>query len=379
MIKEVFDSISLKMRSDFEEVTRMINHTGERGTARENALKKYLRPHIPEKYQFSEGTVIDSCDHQSRQVDFIIHDRNTTPFLQDCDLASVIPIESVYAIIEVKSNLTKNELIKCIENIWSVRSLKKNTITGQTSPTLGFVFAYDSDSSLETVYKNFLELSKEVSPEQQITCICILNKGLVLPILKSRLSSIALLPSDDSLFAMYNKESDILLMFYLLLFQGLCSITVYPPNMLAYANSQGSFKMNLSLPKEYLPGDALFPFMDQFYSIDEIHGIQEISNRILSGELKRDEFLTVTFSLYIPMIIKSHGSLENAIGHGELSYYGYKIPYEEFIKMFYVYQKGESVTEQEAAELSEFKEKMYKLYDNHREEMRENYKAKKAQ
>ena len=379
MLKEVFESISEKMQSDFEKVTKLVSHPSVKGTARENALMKYLRPHIPDKFAFSEGIIIDSFEHQSRQVDVIIHDRIATPFLQDRDLANVIPIESVYAVIEVKSTLTKDELTKCIANIKSVRSLKKNTITGQISPTLGFVFAYDADSTLETIYRNFLELSKDLPPEEQITCICVLNKGLILPIQKAQLSSITLLPSMDTLFAMHKNASNALLMFYLLLFQGLNSITVYPPNMMAYANSDGRLDTQLIVPPENLPDSALFPFLDKSISIAEIKRMQELGDKTLSGELTEEDYLETMFSLYIPLIIKCHGSLDNAIGHGNLNCYGFTISYEELIRMYYIYQKGEYVAEHDALELSKFKEKMYSLYNKHREEMRENYRAKKSQ
>ena len=58
MIKEVFESISEKMQSDFEKVTKLLSHPGVKGTARENALMHYLRPHIPDKFEFSEGIII---------------------------------------------------------------------------------------------------------------------------------------------------------------------------------------------------------------------------------------------------------------------------------------------------------------------------------
>lgn len=125
MLKEVFESISKKMTLDFSEVTSRINHNGEKGTARENVLQNYLRNYIPDKYTFSKGTIIDCNDNQSRQVDIIIHDKYTTPYLIDMDSTKVIPVESVYAVIEVKSTLTKEELRKSIENINSVKQLKK--------------------------------------------------------------------------------------------------------------------------------------------------------------------------------------------------------------------------------------------------------------
>ena len=46
--------------------------------------------------------------------------------------------------------------------------------------------------------------------------------------------------------------------------------------------------------------------------------------------------------------------------------------------MYYIYRKGESATEHESKELSRFKEKMYNLYNERREEMRKNYKANKT-
>lgn len=372
MIKEVFESISEKMRTDFEKVTKMIDHPGEKGTAREKALMKYLRPHIPDKFEFSEGIIIDSYDHQSCQVDVIIHDKIATPFLQDRELANVIPIESVYAVIEVKSTLTKEELRRSINNIKSVRSLRKNTITGSTSPTLGFVFAYDSDSSLETMYNNLLELSKEVPLDQQITCICVLNQGLILPIQKTMLSSIVLLPSNDTLFAMYSNASNALLMFYLLLFQGLNSIIVFPPNMMAYANSDGSLDTQINIPTKNLPDSALIPFMDKTISIAEIRRMQELSRMFFSGALTEENFLDVEFSLHIPMIVKNFGSLEKAIGHGSLDYFGYIIQYEELINKYFIYKKGDSATEMEALELAQFKDKLYQIYNEHRDEMKKN-------
>ena len=44
LIKEVFESISEKMQSDFEKVTKSVSHPGVKGTARENALEERFRP-----------------------------------------------------------------------------------------------------------------------------------------------------------------------------------------------------------------------------------------------------------------------------------------------------------------------------------------------
>lgn len=125
LLKEVFQSISQKMMLDFNEITSRINHNGEKGAARETVLQNYLRTYIPDKYSFSKGTLIDCNDNQSKQVDIIIHDKYTTPYLVDMESTNVIPIESVYAVIEVKSTLTKEELRKSTQNIRSVKNLRR--------------------------------------------------------------------------------------------------------------------------------------------------------------------------------------------------------------------------------------------------------------
>lgn len=372
MLKEEFESISQMMHIAFQKTTNMINHPGEKGTSRENALIKYFRPHIPDKYEMSEGIIVDSKDHQSKQVDVIIHDKNTTPFLQDTSLTKIIPIECVYGVIEVKSFLTKETLGQSIKNIQSVRGLCKNTICGTPSPTLGFVFAYDSDSSLETIYNNFLFLTEEIPFDQRITCICVLNKGLILPVNKYQLSTISLFPGEDTVFAMHQNSSNVLLLFYLLLFQALSSAIMFPPNMLAYANSAGDLDTNIYIPKKNIPEIATVPFLDQMISIAEIYEMQKNGNKILSGELQEKDFLECTFKMYIPLIIKSHGSLDKAIGKGELNYFGHIIQYDELISMYRIFQK-ETPTADEVEILNHFREKYYEIYDQHRDEMRKNY------
>lgn len=374
MLKEEFESISERMRIDFEQVTKMISHPVVKGTARENALQTYLRPHIPDKFEISEGIIVDSHDHQSCQVDMIIHDKIATPYLLDTNMKKVIPIESVYAIIEVKSTLTKDELRKCIYNIQSVRSLTKNTLTGQTSPTLGFVFAYDSDSSLETIYSNFHELTKSIPLEQQISAICVLNKGLILSALTENLSTIILNPSKETTFAMYNNSDNALLMFYLLLFQALNTIIIYPPNMMAYANSTGDFSTMITIPKDFLPDSAGFPFLNQKISGAEIKKAQDYSARVLRGEANRDDFLDCLFGYQIPFLSKVFGSVENAIGRGGINLYGEKISNEEFVHLYNIYNKGASASEQESKQLQDFLDRIYTIYEKLRPELKTNKK-----
>lgn len=254
------------MQIDFEEITSKIQHNGEKGTARENILQEYLKSYIPEKYSFSKGTIVDCKDVQSKQIDIIIHDKFLTPYLVDMNDTKIIPIESVYGVIEVKSTLSKDELRKCVKNIESVRKLQKKTISDYYFPTAGMVFAYDSDASLEAIYKNLNELSEDVDIDKRISCVCVLNKGVILPVDKNGLRNVTLFPNENTVYGIFNNTDDALLLFYLILSQILNSITIFPPDMVAYAQSTDLLDTTFSIPADYIPDDGMINVMDNMVS-----------------------------------------------------------------------------------------------------------------
>ena len=152
---------------------------------------------------------------------------------------------------------------------------------------------------------------------------------------------------------------------------------MFPPNMMAYANSAGDLDTNIYIPKENIPEIATVPFLDQMISIAEIYEMQKNGEKILSGELQEKDYLECTFKMYIPMIIKSHGSLDKAIGKGELNYFGHIIQYDELISMYRIFQK-ETPTADEVETLNHFRVKYYEIYDQHRDEMRKNYMRRQS-
>ena len=366
MLSELFGEISQKMKIDFQGITSRIEHNGEKGIARENTLENALKKYIPDKYIFSKGMIIDSKDEQSRQVDIIIHDKMHSPILLNLESTRIIPIESVYGVIEVKSRLTKNELTKAIKNVESVRKLSKKTMTGMCFPTFGYLFAYDSDSSLETVYKNFVELSKDIDVDYQISCICVLNKGLIIPLDKNNLLTIKLFPEADTVFAIFDDSENALLIFYLILFQTLNSIMVFPPNMLEYAQSSGTLKSSFIIPGGYLPEDATFSYLGHSASIRELNDMQKLGEKYFSGALQKDEFLACEFGMLIPLMIKTYGTLDKVPENAVFQYYDISLNCREFIHMYYIFIRKESASLDELDRLHAYETKLYDIYDCHR-------------
>ena len=372
MLRDILMSVSKKMQIDFEGITSKIQHNGEKGTARENILEEYLKSYIPEKYSFSKGTIVDCKDVQSRQVDIIIHAKFLTPYLVDMDNTKIVPIESVYGVVEVKSTLTKEELRKCVKNIESVRKLEKKTISDFSFPTAGLVFAYDSDASLETVYKNLNEISADVEVDKRISCVCVLNKGIILPVEKNGMTNVSLLPSDNTIYGIFNNANDALLLFYLILTQILNSITIFPPDMVAYAQSTDILDTSFSIPADYLPDDGTISIMDKMVSISEIKNLRDCGTKFLSGKLRKEDFLEYAFETCIQNLLLVHKSLDLVPENSTLDFFGVPINNKVIINAYKIFRRGGEITPDEKKIVDDLENLMYTIYDNHRGEMLKN-------
>lgn len=364
MLKEVFDSISIKMSADFS-VSGNINHNGEKGNAREDTFVKYLKTYIPEKFNFSKGIIIDSNDTQSRQVDVIIHDKFNSSIIFETDTTTMIPIETVYCVVEIKSTLTKAELLKSLKNIESVRRLKKCSLSPLTFPTAGLVFAYTADSSLDALYHNVVEFNNSIDIQNQVSCICVLDKGLIVPVKKKGMNQLSLIPSEETVFAQIDNKHDSLLLFYLMLIQLLNQIKVYPPNMIQYAQKSGMIPTQFIVPMEFTPMDAELNFMDKMIKMKDIDAISKNSKRFFDGKVKKEEYLDVFFAIIIPTLEITFGNLSNiSKGQHTISYFGENLDLNYLYEMYLSYNNAlqGNINEKEMCRLDEFKNLVWKNY-----------------
>lgn len=337
-------------------------------------LESYLKGYIPEKYCFAKGTIVDYKDIQSKQVDIIIHDKFITPYLIDMNSTKIIPIESVYGVIEVKSTLSKEELRKSIKNIESVRKLEKKTITGVSFPTAGLIFAYDSDSSLEAIYKNLVELSNESKIENRVSCLCVLNKGIIIPVDKNGMRQVSLIPNENTVYAICKNSDDALLLFYLILTQILNGITVFPPDLVTYAQSTDMLDTSFLIPAGYIPDDAKLNIMNNMASMSEIKSMQNYVIRLTSGEAKKNEILECAFGIYIPSLQLIYGTLDKVPDNSILNFFEIPISNMALINMYEIYKKSDVASSVEKEQLKEFESLLYTVYNSHREEMKKNSK-----
>jgi hypothetical protein len=135
--------------------------------------------------------IIASDGGVSRQCDVVIINRETPP-LTSLDGYRVIPNECVYGLVEVKTNLTRQDILDACEKIASARRLNKTAyrrvpgpIARTTSaygrsydyfPTSGIVVAFDG-LSLKTLGDHLVDWCKERPVCEWPDSIWVLGKG----------------------------------------------------------------------------------------------------------------------------------------------------------------------------------------------------------
>lgn len=98
-------------------------HQGTKGEATETSWIHLLREYLPNRYAIERAMVVDSNGETSQQIDIVIFDRQYTPFVINFEGLVYIPAESVYAVFEVKQNISKEHVEYASEKVQSVRRL----------------------------------------------------------------------------------------------------------------------------------------------------------------------------------------------------------------------------------------------------------------
>jgi hypothetical protein len=188
-IQELISQAGKRLRAEFENIKNSNPHFAERGAEAEIILSDFLNQHLPKRFAAGSGLVVDSKNSISSQTDVIIYDAENSPIYRKGDRVLILPNDNVSAVIEVKSNLSKQELEDAASKIASVKRLEKSPITDIDQPvtfsplittkTLGIVFAYESSTSLETLAENLRDINRDVPSDQWIDLVVILDKGVI--------------------------------------------------------------------------------------------------------------------------------------------------------------------------------------------------------
>jgi len=188
-----YAGLAKRMLSELESISDQMSHSGEKGRNNEAILVEFLRRRLPTRYTVSTGKVVATGGQESGQIDVIVHDRLETPAFVDAHAWSLVPVESVYAVISVKTTLTKPELRDALASLASVRSLPRTAasvlVAGRMEAVAeenvlrprALVFAFKSSwSGFDGCQSAFVELLAEFADDLRPNGVCVLDQGFLL-------------------------------------------------------------------------------------------------------------------------------------------------------------------------------------------------------
>ena len=188
-----FLSVYNKLEADALLFNRKLPHMGLMGSENEFALSSLIRDFLPSRFGVeTSGIVIDRHGNESKQCDIIIYDDQNFPKY----FRKVFPVELVYGVIEVKTNLTNGEAINALNNLeatfkldfrpllsnyWQTMSKEKNLIA---NPPFGMIFGYRSEVAKFETFSDWFALSnvhRGIQLDNNIRTLTIasLDKGII--------------------------------------------------------------------------------------------------------------------------------------------------------------------------------------------------------
>lgn len=183
------------LRVRFQEIIR--KHRGESGDQREDDLRGVLRDFLPRRLEIDHGEVVSAFGETSPAHDLIIYDGLDTHVLDRTKDSVIVPIEGVYAVIEVSSKLDGTKLRADADKIRTLKQMQRSedayfkqdepvietgfNVHGRKTehfPTLGFCFGYDS-SALPGLTEDLCALDDKAPIHERVDMVVSLSAGCI--------------------------------------------------------------------------------------------------------------------------------------------------------------------------------------------------------
>ncbi|WP_275288637.1 DUF6602 domain-containing protein [Halomonas elongata] len=126
MLHKYFEDISSELERKSQAVREYFRtHKPSAGANREGMVASFLEEYLPDKYAISSGLILSKDGDFSNQADIIVADRMSNAPLFGEDNEKIWLVESVYSLIEVKTQLTPSTLRDSLEKCQKFKSLPR--------------------------------------------------------------------------------------------------------------------------------------------------------------------------------------------------------------------------------------------------------------
>lgn len=179
------------------------SHNKSKGDICEAAVRTYLQKTLGTRYGVAgNGQIFDILGSQSKEIDVIIFDNlwSTRFTPADSKEPPIIPVESVYAVIEVKKRLTARDLRNAVGNLASFKQLVRERVgpdyvapnkriqnlgayaqNDVRNPYFAGVFAFQAGRKMETIFEQLLDEVKDLPTDLWPDVVVVHNEGVILP------------------------------------------------------------------------------------------------------------------------------------------------------------------------------------------------------
>jgi hypothetical protein len=152
------------------DLSHNFEHPTAAGLASELLWADLLNTYLPKRFHASPAFIVNSEGYRSRQIDLAIYDHLTTTLLFPHEAGTHIPIESVYAVFEVKASLSPQWIRDAAVKAASVRQLGKPSITAG-------ILATTSVWNPKNFSRNLRPALADLSQPERLTYGCALEHG----------------------------------------------------------------------------------------------------------------------------------------------------------------------------------------------------------
>jgi len=126
MLSNYLSDVAKEMRLKSASLRRdFASHRLSGGENREDLVRMFLANHLPRRFGVATGMVISSDGPLSNQADLLIVDSLNNAPLYPTASNQLWPAEAVYALVEVKTNLSPSELSDCISKCRRFKALQR--------------------------------------------------------------------------------------------------------------------------------------------------------------------------------------------------------------------------------------------------------------
>jgi hypothetical protein len=169
-VEEYWSGVLRRLQAEVQVFNRLIEHPGEKGRANEISLSQVIAKLIPGRYAIGSGMLIDSEDGCSAQTDIVVYNQTDYPTILAQTTQMLFPIENVRFCVEVKTTVSKREIVDALEKRAKMRSLSPRSSRHPAYALVGF----EAEVSVERIAEHL-----SVPDTERLDLVCILRDGIV--------------------------------------------------------------------------------------------------------------------------------------------------------------------------------------------------------